>query len=319
MSWETWSFAFNVTMPNLLILLIGMGLRRLGQLDDTFCDAAMKLVFNLALPFLLFFSVATSQQSIATHLPMVVYGAVGTVTTFLLLEYAAVYLVKDPRERGIFVQGGFRSNTGIMGLAFAVRAYGEQGIAIGSLYLTVTVILFNVLSVITLTRSLRRGQDGGRVSKKALLTSIATNPLIIGLLLGVGYAQSGLALPDVVRQTGQQISGLALPLALLCAGASLDFKTMLRTSNVAALSTVAKLVVVPGLLTLGGWLVGFRGVQLGVIFLFASTPTAAGSYAMTRAMGGNATLAANIIAMTTVGSFFATALGVYLLRAWDIA
>lgn len=100
----------------------------------------MKLVFNLALPFLLFFSVATSQQSIATHLPMILYGAVGTVTTFLLLEYAAAYLVKDPRERGIFVQGDFRSNTGIMGLAFAVRAYGEQGIAVGSLYLTVTVI-----------------------------------------------------------------------------------------------------------------------------------------------------------------------------------
>lgn len=140
--------------------------------------------------------------------------------------------------------------------------------------------------MITLTRSLRRGLDGGRVSKKALLTSIATNPLIIGLLLGVGYSQSGLALPDVVRQTGQQISGLALPLALVCAGVSLDFKTMLRTSNVAAFSTVAKLVVVPGLLTLGCWLVEFRGVQLGIIFLFTSTPTAAGSYAMTRAMGG---------------------------------
>lgn len=54
MSWETWCFACNVTMPNLLILLIGMGLRRLGPLDDAFCDSAMKLVFNLALPFLLF-------------------------------------------------------------------------------------------------------------------------------------------------------------------------------------------------------------------------------------------------------------------------
>lgn len=84
MSWDTWSFAFNVTMPNLLIQLMGIRLRRLGQLDDAFCDSAMKLVFNLALPFLLFFSVATSQQSIATHLPMILYGAVGTVTTFFI-------------------------------------------------------------------------------------------------------------------------------------------------------------------------------------------------------------------------------------------
>lgn len=105
-------------MPNLFILLIGMGLRLLGQLDDAFCDSAMKLVFNLALPFLLFFSVATSQQSIATHLPMILYGAVGTVTTFLLLEYAAVYLMKDPRERGIFVQGGISIQHGYYGAGF---------------------------------------------------------------------------------------------------------------------------------------------------------------------------------------------------------
>ncbi|MGK2888940.1 MAG: hypothetical protein ACSLEN_06935 [Candidatus Malihini olakiniferum] len=72
---ETWSFTFNVTMTNLLILLMGIMLRHLGQLDDAFCDSAMKLVFNLALPFLLFFSVVTSQQSIAAHLPMILYGA----------------------------------------------------------------------------------------------------------------------------------------------------------------------------------------------------------------------------------------------------
>ncbi|MBI0275703.1 AEC family transporter, partial [Hafnia alvei] len=39
---------------------------------------------------------------------------------------------------------------------------------------------------------------------------------------------------------------------------------------------------------------------------------------MTRAMGGNATLAANIIAITTVGSFFTTALGLYFLRGWGV-
>lgn len=318
MSWEIWSFAFNVTMPNLLILLLGMALRRFGLLDDAFCDSAMKLVFNLALPCLLFFSVATNHQPMMEHLSIMLYGALGTITTFLLLECAAVYLVKEPRERGIFVQGGFRSNTAIMGLAFAVTAYGDAGVAIGSLYLTVTVILYKVLSVITLTRSLRRDRQGGKISKKALLLSIVTNPLIIGLVLGVVYARSQLPLPGLIKQTGNLISSLTLPLALLCAGASLDWRTMLRTSNVAALSSCAKLLLVPGLLTLGGWLLGFRGVSLGVIFLFSSTPTAAGSYAMTRAMGGNATLAANIIAMTTVGSFFVISLGLYLLRAWGV-
>ncbi|MBE5203868.1 MULTISPECIES: AEC family transporter [Pectobacterium] len=318
MSWETWSFAFNVTMPNLLMLFMGIALRKLNLLNDAFCDTAMRVVFNVSLPCLLFFSVASNQQSFVSQWPLVVYGTVGTLATFLLLELAATRLVKDPKERGIFVQGGFRSNTGVMGLAFAMSAYGDEGIAIGSLYLMVTVIMFNALSVITLTRSLQRQSPEQKIPVSQLLRGIVTNPLIIGLLLGAAYGQSQLPMPGVIKQTGGFISAMALPLALLCAGASLEWRSMFRSSNVAVLSSVAKVFVVPGLLTLGGWLVGFRGVELGIIFLFSSTPTAAGSYAMTRAMGGNATLAANIIGLTTVGAFFMIALGLYFLRSLGV-
>ncbi|MBN3215696.1 AEC family transporter [Pectobacterium polaris] len=318
MSWETWSFAFNVTMPNLLMLFMGVALRKIGLLNDAFCDAAMRLVFNLSLPCLLFFSVASNHQSFSEQWPLVLYGTLGTLATFLLLEIAAVRLIKEPTERGIFVQGGFRSNTGIMGLAFAVSAYGEEGVAVGSLYLVVTVIMFNALSVITLTRSLQRKSPDQRISVLMLLRGIATNPLIIGLLCGAAYAQSHLPMPGVIKQTGSFISSMALPLALLCAGASLEWRSMFRSSNVAMLASVAKLLVVPGLLTFGGWLVGFRGVELGIIFLFSSTPTASGSYVMTRAMGGNATLAANIIGLTTAGAFFVIAFGLYFLRSLGV-
>lgn len=75
-------------------------------------------------------------------------------------------------------------------------------------------------------------------------------------------------MPTVIQQTGGFIAALSLPLALLCAGVSLDLRMIFRSSNVAALSSLAKLLLVPGMLTLGGWLVGFRGVTLGVIFCF---------------------------------------------------
>lgn len=207
MSWETWSFAFNVTVPNLLMMLLGILLRHWRLMDDRFVDGATRLVFNLALPCLLFFSIATNHPQLLGNLPLVLFGAVGTLATFLLLELAAKWLVKEPRERGVFVQGGFRANTAIVGLAYAMTAYGSEGIALASLYLTVTVILFNVLSVITLTRSLQGGQ-GKKISHLSLLRSIVTNPLIIGLVCGLLYAQTGLGIPTVIRQTGSYISAL---------------------------------------------------------------------------------------------------------------
>ncbi|VTR61060.1 Uncharacterised protein [Serratia fonticola] len=45
-----------------------------------------------------------------------------------------------------------------------------------------------------------------------------TNPLILGLLSGLAYAQTGLGIAPVLKQTGSYISGLSLPLALLCTG-----------------------------------------------------------------------------------------------------
>ncbi|HHR3897979.1 TPA: AEC family transporter [Salmonella enterica] len=314
MSWETWHFAFSVTVPNLLMLLLGVLLRRLRLIDDAFCDSATRLVFSLSLPCLLFFSLAAHPLSPGEHLAFALYGGLATLVSFLLLEAVASRLVKNPRERGIFVQGGFRANTAIVGLAYCASAYGNPGVAIASLYMAITVILFNVLSVITLTRTLSSDHRPGSGSRK-ILRGVVTNPLVAGIVSGLVYSATGLPVPSVLHTTGNFLSGLALPLALLCAGASIDWRAMLNASGVAGYACIARLIVIPGLITLGGWGLGFQGMTLGVLFLLTSTPTAAASYVMTRAMGGNATLAANIIALTTAGSFFTTALGLYFLRA----
>ncbi len=93
----------------------------------------------------------------------------------LLLELIAARWVHPVEERGIVIQGGFRSNMGIIGLAYCVNAYGNQGLITASLYLALVTILFNVLSVITLSRSFNRG-----AGIRATLLGIAKNPLILG-------------------------------------------------------------------------------------------------------------------------------------------
>ncbi|GKX55138.1 transporter [Leminorella grimontii] len=313
MSWETWQFAFSVTVPNLLMLLMGIGLRRFRLINDEFCDSASRLVFNLALPCMLFFSIATNHSGLTHHLLLMSFAGVGTFISWLLLELAAPFLVREKKERGVFVQGGFRGNAAILGVAYCAMAFGDEGVAIASFYIVMTVILYNVLSVVTLTRSLSDCEGSG-LAVFSMVKNIVKNPLIVGILTGLPFSLFDVPLPDVLIRTGSYVSSIALPLALLCTGASLDFRSMLRTSNTAILASIARVLVVPTLLVLGAMLCGFKGMTLGIIFLLSATPTAAASYVMTRAMGGNATLAANIIGLTTVGSFFTTALGLLLLR-----
>ncbi|MBI1907405.1 MAG: AEC family transporter [Rhodocyclales bacterium] len=303
-------FSFSVTGPIFVILGLGIVLMRAGMITDAFIESGTRLVFNVALPALLFISIGKTRIGVATNPALIAFGMVATLGVYALLEWYAARKVFPESDRGVVVQGGFRSNMGIIGLAYCVNAYGEAGLLASSLYLGLVTILFNILSVITLSRSLHQRQGAWRIVK-----GIATNPLIIAIGLALPVSWFDIKLPALLLQSGQYFADLTLPLALLCTGASLNFRTLRVEMGNTLVAAGCKLVAVPLLFTLAGALLGFRGIDLGVLLLMSSAPTAAASYVMVRAMGGNATLAANIVALTTLGSLFTTSLGIMALKS----
>jgi predicted permease len=170
-------------------------------------------------------------------------------------------------------------------------------------------ILFNVLAVITLNRSLNKHR-----SVAGTLLDIARNPLILGIVLAIPVAWAHVQLPAILLQSGEYFAQMTLPLALLCTGASLSLQALRKDSRNTIIASTGKLLMVPFVITLGGYWLGFRDMDLGILFLMTSAPTAAASYIMVRAMSGNAVLAANIIALTTLGSVLVASIGVALLR-----
>lgn len=306
-------FSLSVTGPIFVILLLGVVLRRIGMLSDGFVDSGSRLVFSIALPALIFNSIARTRIADNANLPLIGFGAAMTLICYLALEWIATRHVQPAEDRGVVVQGAFRSNMGIIGLAYVVNAYGDDGLVAASLYVGLVTILFNVLSVITLGRSLHRSRSALRIAR-----GIATNPLIIGILLALPVSWLQLRLPAVVQQPVDYFADMTLPVALLCTGASLNFGSLQRELRNTMLAAASKLVGVPLLFTLGGVAAGFRGIELGVLLLMSSAPTAAASYAMVRGMGGNGALAANIVVLTTLGSILSTSLGITLLRAFQL-
>lgn len=306
---HTISFAFSVTGPIFIILALGIILARTGVITDAFIDAGSKLVFNVTLPALLFITISKTNIEHIANFSLIGYGLLATIIVFLLLELLAEIFIDPPRERGVVVQGAFRSNMGIVGLAYCANAYGEVGLAAASIYLGPVTILFNVLAVITLNRSLNKHR-----SVAGTLFDIARNPLILGIVLALPVAWTHVQLPSILLQSGEYFAQMTLPLALLCTGASLSLKALREDSHNAVIASVGKLLIVPFIITLGGYWLGFRDMDLGILFLMTSSPTAAASYIMVRAMSGNAVLAANIIALTTFGSILVASMGVALLR-----
>jgi hypothetical protein len=111
---------------------------------------------------------------------------------------------------------------------------------------------------------------------------------------------------------------MTLPLALLCTGGSLDVGSLKHEKHTTWFSSALKLIFAPLFITVGALLLGYRGIELAMVFLMSSAPTAAASYVMARAMGGNAPLAANIIALTTVCSLITCTLGIFVLSTLEL-
>lgn len=302
-------FALTITTPIFIILALGIVLKQVNILTDSFIDSGSKLVFMVALPALLFISIVQTPDQQHQNTDLVLYGVIATLIVYLLLEVAMHYWITPPEDRGVIVQGAFRSNMGIIGLAYCLNAYGTNGVAAASLYVGVVTILFNILAVITLGRSLHK--HSGLLKT---LTSILKNPFIIAILLAFTLVALNWQVPKILIQTGNYLAQLALPLALLCTGGALSFKALRLESRNTLIATVLKGLIVPLVITAGGVIWGFRWMDLGILFLMASAPTAAASYIMVRAMGGNSVLAANIIALTTVVSILATSLGITILK-----
>ena len=300
--------SLSITAPIFIVLLIGTFLGRRQFIDKAFIETGSKLVFNVTLPALLFISISQSSFDQSANLKLIAVGLGGTVLTWLIIEALALKFIGVKEDRGVVVQGGFRSNMAIFGLAYCFNAYGNPGLVTASLYLAAVTILYNILSIISLNKSLNKN-----LGFKHAILAVLKNPLILAIVLATPLSYFNVQLPAFSLRVGEYFANMTLPLALLCIGASLDFSAMRYALNQTMLACCAKLILVPSIMMAIAIALGFRGMELGVLLFMSSAPTAAASYVMVKALGGNAFLAANIIAITTVGSLITTSASMMLL------
>ncbi|MGP9806697.1 AEC family transporter [Halomonas sp. AOP12-C2-37] len=306
---ELFARTLDITLPVFAMVFVGLVLKRLKWIDSTFVSTASALVFRATLPTLIFLSLIKADLSVALDVSLMVFFAAATLGQFLLSWLWAHFRVPR-KDRGIYVQGAFRGNCGVVGLALAAGMYGNYGISAGSLLLGVVIVMYNAFSVVVLAFY----QPGQSTDWRSLLKHIATNPLIISVFAALPFTVFAIPLPSWLITSGDYFASLTLPLALICIGATLSVSSMRAGSQVALGASWMKMVTLPVLSTLAAWMVGFSGEQLGLLFLFFASPTAAASFVMVKAIGGNVALAANIIAITTLMASITVTVGVFVLR-----
>lgn len=313
--WQQLVFVGSITLPVFSLVFIGMWLKWRNKIDDNFTGKASYIVFNLALPVLMFAAIVRTDISQIANFRLIAFALSMAFISFLALWLGARYYSLRSEDLGVFVQASFRSNLGILGLAFCVTTFGEQGLAIGALLLAVITPLYNILSIYGLTHAVSMQ---AKMNWPSLLKDVITNPLIIAILCALPLAYGQWQPPTIVMRSIDYLAAMTLPLALICIGGSLSVSALKARQKLSWLAVVIKLIILPLIVGLSAYVVGFRGIELGCLVLMFASPTAAASFVMVRAIGGNHALAANIIALTTLVSLFTLSIIIYLLKVFAL-
>lgn len=300
---------FAVTAPIFSLVLIGVLLKRFRLLSEPFIQGASMLVYKATLPVLL--GLATYRANIPAVLdsPLFIYYVFANLVIVLLSGVVAWRLIRSD-QRAVFIQGGFRGNHGIIALALVMSLYGDEGLQIAGLMSGLAGILNNSISVLVFSIFSTRY----RPTWLNVLREVMLNPMIIGVLIGAALSLMALELPLWLEETADLFGSMSVPLALLCIGATLSIKAFKSTGWLATHATLMKLIWVPLIFTALGGYWGIKGMELGTLFLFLAVPTASASYVLAKISGDDATLAANIIVLSTFFSMVTVTLGLYVLQ-----
>ncbi len=298
-----------ITAPVFAMLFLGVVLKRLHWIDTAFINTASSLVFRGTMPTLLFLGIVKADLSAALQPALLLFFVVATLVCFALAWGWAIWRIPH-EDRGIYTQGAFRGNNGIIGLALATSLYGDYGLSLGAVLGGVVILCYNVLSAIVLAIY----SPGAKTGPLAIGKSILVNPLIIGVLLAIPFAYWRIPLPGWLMTSAEYFAQMTLPLALICIGGTLSLASLRQSSGTALSASLMKMVWLPLLATFGAWLYGFREADLAILFLYFASPTAAASFVMARAVGANHELAAAIIVITTLVAVITTNLGLLLLQ-----
>lgn len=309
------TYSINAVVPIFILVILGYLLKRFRFITEEFCDVAERVVFKIALPIMLFLEVAKSSMEVIGDMRLIWFCLITVTTSFLLVTLFAALCIRDSSKRGAFVQGMCRSNFAILGVPLAENMFGSTGTQMIAIVMPFVILMFNSYSVIIL--SLFSSDAEHKLSKKSvlgILKNIVTNPLIIGVVLGLPFMLFDWELPVIANKSLTYLNNLCTPLALMSLGANFKPANMKGRVGYAVAAALGKTVLLPGIMVTLAAVLGFRGAPLGVVLILFGAPTAVSSYIMAKKMKNDGELAAQILLLTTLLCIVTIFIGIFILK-----
>jgi malonate transporter len=304
----------DIVLPVFGVMVIGYGAAWLGFFGEQSHRVLTRFVFNFAIPALLFRSLATTDLP-----PVLPWGHLLSyylsVLVCMALGMAAGRLIRGRKLDGQTIVGlnaGF-GNAVLVGVPLVLTAFGDK--ATLPLFL---IIAFHSVLLTSAGTLLIEISHGSRAGLKGLPLSVAkamaTNPIVVSLILGLAMAASGLPFPKAANDIARLLGSAAAPCALFAMGATLPQYRIAGNLLESIVVTTIKLVVHPAIVwALATYVFAVEPLYCQVAVILAATPVGVNAYILATRYNVGIATSTTAIFLTTAGSMVTLSAVLYLL------
>jgi malonate transporter and related proteins len=299
-----------IVLPIFLIIALGFGVSATGLLADRTADGLSDYVFVIAIPILLFRTLATAALPEAQ--PWFYWCAYFSGLAVVWLAMAAacsrVFRISGPEATIMGFSAG-QGNTVFIGIPLVLRAFGDAGTV--PMFLLLAVHLPLTMTVATLL--VERGDDGpGRWARMA--RKLLCHPILIGIMAGAAFRLSGLSLPSHANGAMKLVADTAGPTALFALGMTLKRYGLKADPGPIAVMALLKLMIHPAIVyVLAFHVLPMPALWAAVAVTFAACPSGVNGYLLAQRYQVGVANASAAIAMTTVLGIITTTFWIWLV------
>jgi len=299
------SALLDVILPVFLILGFGYFAAWKGIVSADAVDGVMKFAQNFAIPCLLFASMSRLELTSAFAPGLIISfyaGALGAGALGYLL--ARVMFGRSPVDALAIAFVASFSNTLLLGLPITERAYGPEALAGNYAIISVhSPLLYAIgISLMEMLRSKGQGLAKPALARQ-ILHAIFTQPLVIGITVGLVVNLTGLPVPGVVWSAVDMMVLAAIPTALFGLGGVLlryrpegDMRTI---AMVCALSLIVHPAITWGLARFG---FGLGTEQIRSAVITAAMAPGVNAYLFANMYGAARRVAASTVLLSTAAT-----------------
>jgi malonate transporter and related proteins len=302
----------EILLPVFGLIFAGFACRRRGVLGPNSASELNRFVVWLALPALLFDTMAHATWHQLYQPAFVATFSLACVSVFGLILALRLFSGRHLADASVDAIAASYPNTGYIGFPLGVIAFGQASLTPTTIATILVACVLFAVAIVLIEIGLQTERTPHKLGLK-VLRSLARNPLIVSPLAGVALASLHVTLPASAETFLKLLAGAASPCALVSLGLFLAEKRPIaaenedgngpRTAGISLLLTGVKLIVQPALTWwLAARVFGLAPTLVEMAVVLAALPTGTGPFMLAEFYRREAHITSRTILLSTVGS-----------------